>query len=45
LKLFSVSVISDSYLAGRVLIVAARYDSVVVSIVTATCLLKVKFTS
>jgi len=47
LKLFSVAVISVSYLAGQVSIFAAQYSSIVISVsmVTATCLLKVYFSS
>ena len=47
MKLFSVSVVSVSYFVGQVLIVAARYGSIVVavSVVIATGLLKVKFSS
>jgi len=45
LKLFSVAVISVSYLAGQVSTFATKYGSIViaVSMVTATCLLKVNF--
>jgi len=45
LKLFSVSITSVSYLAGQFLIVASRYGSVVIAVstITATCILKVKF--
>jgi len=47
LKLFSVSVVSVSYLAGHVIRIAARYGSIVVPVLIlfATCLPKVKFTS
>jgi len=47
LRLFSVAVISVSYLAGQVSIFAAKYRSIViaVSMVAATCLLKVDFCS
>ena len=39
LKLFSVSVVSVSYVAGQVFIVAARYSSTVVAVSLLTCLL------
>ena len=47
LKLFSVSITSISYLAGQFSIVATRYGSIVIAVptTTATCLLKVKFSS
>jgi len=47
LKLSSVSFVSVSYFASQVSIVAARFGSIVVavSVVTATFLLKVKFSS
>jgi len=47
LKLFSVALISVSYLAGQVSVAAAKYGSVViaVSMVTAVCLLNVNFSS
>jgi len=46
-KLFSVAVISVSYLAGQVSVVAAKYGSIVIAIstVTAVCLLNVNFSS
>jgi len=43
LKLFSVSVVSVSYLGGRVLLVAARYGWIVGDVCIVTCLLKFKF--
>jgi len=47
LKLFSVSITKFLYLANQFSIVATRYGSIVVAVstVTATCLLKVKFSS
>ena len=42
-KLFSVSVVSVSYLGGQVLLVAVRYGWIVGDVCIVSCLLKFKF--